>query len=152
MENQLILSLFDKVVLQAAIHPSPNSWLGNIFDIQSIKNHIIHIIPIIRTRIANIRIRIANIRIRIANIRIRIANISIRIVNISIRIADISIRIADISIRIANISIRIADISIRIFNILILILSIPEPIRIKKGYNPAVIQQNSNLQIIGVQL
>ena len=136
MKIFFISFLSSTLVLQAAIQPSPNSCLGYISIIQSIKNHIIHIIPIIRIRIANISIRIANISIRIANIRIRIANISIRIFIISIRIADISIRIADISIR--------------IFNILILILSIPEPIRIKKGYNPAVIQQNSNLQIICV--
>ena len=69
-----------------------------------------------------------------------------------VMMALIMVMIALIMVMMAPIMVMMALIMVRIALIMVRILSIPEPIRIKRRYNPVVIQHNLTLQIIGVQL
>ena len=152
MENAFILSLFDEMDLQPAIQPSSTTCLSNITDIQSIKIHIIHILANIMVMMALIMVMMAPIMVMMALIMVMIALIMVMMALIMVMIALIMFMIALIMVMIALIMVMMALIMVMIALIMVRILSIPEPIRIKRRYNPVVIQHNLTLQIIGVQL
>ena len=145
MKNAFILSLFDEMDLQPAIQPSSTTCLSNITDIQSIKIHINHILANIMVMMALIMVMMAPIMVMIALIMVRMAPVMVMMALIMVMIALIMVRMAPVMVRIALIMVMMAPVMVRI-------LSIPEPIRIKRRYNPVLIQHNSTLQIIGFQL